>query len=391
MKNILNIGNQHQFNFDILVNRIQQTDHILQQEIYVAINKAVTCRAWLTGFYIIEYEQNGKDRAKYGEHLLQKLSKKLGKKSFGLSSLKNYRLFYLYYPELKNVIIRYLTKDFEDKYSLNLTTSIEKSQSVIDQSEETYDNIVICDNNEAIKINPYILFTRLSYTHIIQLLHLDNDLQRTFYAAESIRGTWSVRELKRQIDTNYYVRSGWSEKPQLLADNIKKRNKSQEIEFDIKNPYCFEFLGLSSKDVIIESDLESAIVSNLKNFILELGMGFCLEEEQKRLLIDDRYYKIDLVFYHRILKCHCIVELKAHRLDYSDIAQINMYIEYYRKNYMQSDDNPPIGLLLCTEYGKEMVEYMTPFISKQLFVAKYELQLPNIEKIRNFLMRENKR
>ena len=120
-------------------------------------------------------------------------------------------------------------------------------------------------------------------------------------------------------------------------------------------------------------------------------MGFCLEEEQKRLLIDDRYYKIDLVFYHRILKCHCIVELKAHRLDYSDIAQINMYIEYYRKNYMQSDDNPPIGLLLCTEYGKEMVEYMTPFISKQLFVAKYELQLPNIEKIRNFLMNENKR
>ena len=156
MKNILNIGNLHQLNFDILVDRIQQTDHILQQEIYVAINKAVTCRAWLTGFYIIEYEQNGKDRAKYGEHLLQKLSKRLGKKSFGLSSLKNYRLFYLYYPELKNVITRYLTKDFEDKHSLNLTTSIEKSQSVIDQSKETYDNIIICDNNEVIKINPHV-------------------------------------------------------------------------------------------------------------------------------------------------------------------------------------------------------------------------------------------
>ena len=253
------------------------------------------------------------------------------------------------------------------------------------------DNIVISLENGEIKINPYLLFTRLSYTHIIQLLHLDDNTQRTFYAAESIRGTWSVRELKRQIETNYFVRSGWSEKPQLLSNNIKRRNDQPHTEFDIKNPYYFEFLGLSPKDVIDENDLESAIISNLKNFILELGMGFCLEEEQKRILIDDRYYKVDLVFYHRILKCHCIVELKAHRLDYSDIAQINMYIEYYRKNYMQKDDNPPIGLLLCTEYGKEMVEYLTPFINKQVFIAKYELQLPSVEKIRKFIIDENKK
>ena len=275
--------------------------------------------------------------------------------------------------------------------SLELTDSITKSQSAIDQLTTTSNDIIISYGNGEININPHLLFTRLSYTHIIQLLHLDNNLQRTFYAAESIRGTWSVRELKRQIDTNYFVRSGWSENPQLLSNSIKKRNEQQQIEFDIKSPYYFEFLGLSHKDVIDENDLESAIISNLKNFILELGMGFCLEEEQKRLLIDDRYYKVDLVFYHRILKCHCIVELKAHRLDYSDIAQINMYIEYYRKNYMQEDDNPPIGLLLCTEYGKEMVEYLTPFINKQVFIAKYELQLPSVEKIRKFIIDENKK
>ena len=145
----------------------------------------------------------------------------------------------------------------------------------------------------------------------------------------------------------------------------------------------------SSKDAIDEGDLEAAIVGHLKDFIMELGMGFCLEEEQKRLLIDDRYYKADLVFYHRILKCHCIVELKAHRLDYADVAQLNMYIEYYRKHYMQPDDNPPVGLLLCTEYGQEMVEYLTPFTDPQLFVARYELQLPSKEKIRKFLMQEN--
>ena len=385
------VVNNNQFDFDILVNHIQQTSNILQQEIYVAINKAITCRAWLTGFYIVEYEQNGKDRAKYGEHLLQKLSKRLGEKSFGLSSLKNYRLFYLYYPNLKDIIINHISNSYKNEYFLELTDSITKSQSAIDQLTTTYNDIIISYGNGEININPHLLFTRLSYTHIIQLLHLDNNLQRTFYAAESIRGTWSVRELKRQIDTNYFVRSGWSENPQLLSNSIKKRNEQQQIEFDIKSPYYFEFLGLSHKDVIDENDLESAIISNLKNFILELGMGFCLEEEQKRLLIDDRYYKVDLVFYHRILKCHCIVELKAHRLDYSDIAQINMYIEYYRKNYMQEDDNPPIGLLLCTEYGKEMVEYLTPFINKQVFIAKYELQLPSVEKIRKFIIDENKK
>jgi predicted nuclease of restriction endonuclease-like (RecB) superfamily len=214
-------------------------------------------------------------------------------------------------------------------------------------------------------------------------------LQRAFYAIEAMRGPWSVRELKRQIDTNYYARSGWSRKPELLSQKLKGTLATPSFKDDIKSPYFFEFLGLASKDIIEEDDLESAIVSHLKDFIMELGMGFCLEDEQKRLLIDDRYYKADLVFYHRILKCHCIIELKAHRLEYSDMAQLNMYIEYYRKHYMQPDDNPPVGLLLCTEYGKEMVEYLAPFTDPNMFVAKYELQLPSKERIKEFLMREN--
>lgn len=211
-------------------------------------------------------------------------------------------------------------------------------------------------------------------------------MQRAFYAIEAMREPWSVRELQRQIDSNYYTRSGWSKKPELLSQKINGIVERQTFQESIKSPFCFEFLGLSAKDAIDETDLESAIVSHLKDFIMELGMVFCLEEEQKRLLIDDRYYKADLVFYHRILECHCIVELKAHRLDYADIAQLNMYIEYYRKHYMQLDDNPPVGLLLCTEYGQEMVEYLAPFIDPQLFVARYELQLPSKEKIRKLLM-----
>lgn len=170
------VVNNNQFDFDILVNHIQQTSNILQQEIYVAINKAITCRAWLTGFYIVEYEQNGKDRAKYGEHLLQKLSKRLGEKSFGLSSLKNYRLFYLYYPNLKDIIINHISNSYKNEYFLELTDSITKSQSAIDQLTTTSNDIIISYGNGEININPHLLFTRLSYTHIIQLLHLDNNI-----------------------------------------------------------------------------------------------------------------------------------------------------------------------------------------------------------------------
>ena len=205
-----------------------------------------------------------------------------------------------------------------------------------------------------------------------------------------MRGPWSVRELQRQIDSNYYERSGWSKKPDLLAQKVNDKAEKPTFRQELKSHYVFEFLGLAAKNVIEEDELEQSLIDHLEEFVLELGMGFCLEARQKKLLIDDRYFKADLVFYHRILKCHCIVELKGHRLDYADLAQLNMYIEYYRRNYMQPDDNPPVGLLLCSEYGQEMVEYVTPNIDPNLFVAQYELQLPSKEKMREFLLKENK-
>ena len=329
--------------FELLVNHIQTTSEALQQDVRQVINRSVTTRAWLTGYYIVEYEQQGNDRAKYGDRLLQNLEKRLGDNSFSLSSLKNYRAFYLLYPELCRPVSIYLQKRFG------------KSQT------------------------PFGF-----------LLHVDNPLKRAFYAIEAMRGPWSYRELKRQIDSNYYERSGWSKKPELLADMLDTKVEKTSFREELKSHYMFEFLGLTAKTAIEETDLEQAVMDHLQEFILEMGMGFCLEARQKKLLIDDRYYKADLVFYHRILKCHCIVELKAHRLDYADMAQLNLYIEYYRKHYMQPDDNPPVGLLLCTEYGQEMAEYLAPFTDPQLFVARYELQLPSKEKLRDFLMRENR-
>ena len=402
-------------NYDSLVKHIQRVGKALRQDAHVVINRNVTARAWLTGYYIVEYEQHGSDRANYGDHLLQNLSKSLGGKSYSVTNLRSYRLFYSLYPELRPIIGGYILERFgrgkgmadeiaflpsliqqsliaelrDGEKQQSVTAESVSSQGISAITATSRDGFAMSLSDGSIKAVPQMLFDRLSFTHIVQLIHIEDSMQRAFYAIEAMRGPWSVRELQRQIDSNYYTRSGWSKKPELLSQKINGTAERPTFQENIKSPFYFEFLGLSAKDAIDETDLESAIVSHLKDFIMELGMGFCLEEEQKRLLIDDRYYKIDLVFYHRILKCHCIVELKAHRLDYADIAQLNMYIEYYRKHYMQHDDNPPVGLLLCTEYGQEMVEYLTPFIDPQLFVARYELQLPSKEDIRKFLIQEN--
>ena len=387
--------------FESLVNRIQNSSFVLQENARMIINRNVTVRAWLTGFYIVEYEQRGTDRAKYGEQLLNRLSKRLDNKSFGLSSLKNYRQFYLYYPDLIVPIVDYLRQN--SLKSQTLSSFLEgvdnqldiKSQTLsgllpdMQSSKVSQDGYAMLTTDGDVVPVPQMLFNRMSYSNITLLLHVEDSTQRAFYAIEAMRGPWSYRELKRQIDSNYYIRSGWSKRPDLLAEKINDHIETASFKEEIKSPFTFEFLGLSSRDVIEESDLEQSIIDHFQDFMLELGMGFCLESRQKKMLIDNRYYKADLVFYHRILKCHCIVELKAHRLDYSDVAQLNMYIEYYRAHYMRPDDNPPVGILLCTEYGQEMVQYLSPFVDPQLFVAQYELELPNKQKITEFLMREN--
>lgn len=387
--------------FESLVNRIQNSSFVLQENARMIINRNVTVRAWLTGFYIVEYEQRGTDRAKYGEQLLNRLSKRLDNKSFGLSSLKNYRQFYLYYPDLIVPIVDYLRQNSLKSQTLfGFLEGIDnqsdiKSQTLsgllpnVQSSKVSQDGYAMLTTDGDVVPVPQMLFNRMSYSNITLLLHVEDSTQRAFYAIEAMRGPWSYRELKRQIDSNYYIRSGWSKRPDLLAEKINDYVETASFKEEIKSPFTFEFLGLSSRDVIEESDLEQSIIDHFQDFMLELGMGFCLESRQKKMLIDNRYYKADLVFYHRILKCHCIVELKAHRLDYSDVAQLNMYIEYYRAHYMRPDDNPPVGILLCTEYGQEMVQYLSPFVDPQLFVAQYELELPNKQKITEFLMREN--
>ena len=364
--------------FEGLVSQIERTNDALRNNARLVINRHVTAKAWLTGYYIVVYEQNGSDRAKYGERLLQNLAKRLGNQ-YALSTLKLYRLFYLTYPQLGSVISDFLIH-------------LPIGQSVISQLDSKDSNAVTIRQSLIAQfdgVKPEMLFNRLSFTHFAAILPCKDPLQRAFYETMAIRGTWSVRELQRQIDSNYYVRSGWSKKPDKLAELVDGKAEKASLMLDIKSPFTFEFLGLSAKDVVEESDLETALLDHLQDFILELGMGFCFEERQKKILIDDRYFKADLVFYHRILKRHVIIELKANRLDYADTAQLKMYLAYFRKNIMQPDDNTPIGILMCSEIGQEMAEYTLLDTGEDLFISKYELSLPSKERMTEFLRKEN--
>ncbi len=374
--------------FDGLVAHIQQTQDVLQNNARLVINRHVTAKAWLTGYYIVEYEQKGADRAKYGEQLLKKLAEKLkDKKTFSYRTLRLYRQFYLVYNRLGLPIKKYLCGNLSIGQSViaKLKSSQNEGliiwQSVIAKSSDVVGNEVWVDPQE--------LFDKLSFTHLAAILPISDPLERAFYETMAIRGTWSVRELQRQIDSNYYFRSGWSQKPEALAKLVEGKAETDTLALDIKSPFTFEFLGLQAKDVVEESDLETALITHLQDFILELGMGFCFEERQKKMLIDDRYFKADLVFYHRILKRHVIIELKANRLNYADAAQLHMYLAYYRKNIMQPDDNPPIGILLCSEVGQEMAEYSLLDLDESVFISKYQLNVPSKERMTEFLRKEN--
>lgn len=237
-------------------------------------------------------------------------------------------------------------------------------------------------------VPPDKLISRLSFTHLVQLLPINDPLKRTFYELECIKSNWSVEQLKRQINALYFERSGMSNNPEKLS-RIVQENAAAMVPTDIiKSPFTFEFLGLKAKDVVYESDLEQALIDNLEEFLLELGHGFCFEAKQKRILIGEKYYFIDLVFYHRVLKCHVLIDLKMKAVEHENIGQLKTYINYFKKNIVLPGDNPPVALLLVTENDQALVEYAVADSDMQLFVSKYMLELPSTQQLAEFIRKE---
>lgn len=226
------------------------------------------------------------------------------------------------------------------------------------------------------------------------LVDIEDEYKRSFYLIESIRSNWSVRELKRQIESLYYERSELSLDKTKLAQLTNQSANLEILGINVKDPYIFEFLGLKPRDVMSESHLEQELINNLEEFLLELGHGFCFEAKQKKILIGKKHYFIDLVFYHRILKCHVLVELKLEGFNHENIGQLNTYLNWYKENEMSEGDNPPIGILLCTEKDHALVKYALAGMDDNLFVSKYQLELPQKEEMQKFIeekINENKK
>jgi predicted nuclease of restriction endonuclease-like (RecB) superfamily len=242
--------------------------------------------------------------------------------------------------------------------------------------------------DEAWKMPSERLFNRLSSTHLNVISNIDNPVKRAFYELETIRGCWSVNELERQITSLYYERSGLSKNKEALSALVQQQAVQLQPIDIVNEPVTLEFLGLNERALVTENVLEQAILDNLQRFLLELGHGFCFEARQKRLLMDGDYFFADLVFYHRILKCHVVVELKVDKFRHEYASQLNMYLNYFKEEVMQADDNPPIGILLCTEKGDTQVKYATAGLDPNIFVQKYMVQLPSEEEIKRFITKK---
>ena len=359
------------FSFDHLSELVLQLHDSAYSATVKAINRFATIRNYVIGFYIVEYEQHGNDRAKYGDRLLKRLAESVNKRGINETILKNCRRFYLAYPQIK-VYLTAISPTAPKKSLGKSPTASDKSSQISPTLSDKF-------------ITPAAeLVSKLSFSHIVEILTIDDPLARFFYETECIRCCWSVKELRRQISTNLYFRAGVSQKPELLLERTEI-NTSPAIT--IKDPFSFEFLGLRP-EAFTENDLENALIGHLQEFLLEMGKGFCFEARQKRMIIDDEYYFADLVFYNRILHCNVIIELKDDEFRHADLSQLNAYVSYFRENEMNIGDNPPVGILLCTRKGDKMVEYALAGMDNDLFVSTYMLSLPDKKTLQEFLLKE---
>ena len=366
--------------FSDLASIIQSTHDVAQSSAIRAINRMQTMRNWLIGYYIVEFEQHGKDRAEYGTQLLKKLEEQVNRKGLNVTLFQTSRNFYNLYPQMGGLFVP------NEIYS-TLSNKSESRIPLMDKSTDAQTNTICATVSHKFQTPPEMIVSRLSFSHIREIMSVDDPLARYFYEQECIKCTWSVRELRRQISTNLYFRTGISGNPEkMLSQSTVQGHDSAALQ--IRQPFTFEFLGLKAQEIVDEHDLEDALISHLQEFILELGKGFCFEARQKRIIIDDEYYYPDLVFYNRILHCGVIIELKNEEFSHENLGQLNAYVSYYKENEMQLGDNPPVGILLCTRKGKKMVEYALAGMDNQLFVSTYMLQLPDRKTLADFLLKQ---
>ncbi|MBU0710614.1 DUF1016 family protein [bacterium] len=307
------------------------------------------------GKKIVEEEQHGKKHAEYGKALIKELSILLTKefgKGFSEQSLRNIRQFY---------------------YCFSIRSAV--------QSELSNSNDKTNDKHSALR-------SELSWTHFKLLLRIENPKAREWYMNEAADCGWSTRVLERQINSFYYERLLNSKDKSIVKKEAEENISKLEPENILKDPYVLEFLDLKDRTSYRESDLEQALIDRLQEFLLELGKGFCFVDRQRRISAEDEYFHIDLVFYNYLLKCFVLIDLKIGKLTHQDIGQMDMYVRLYEDRYKVKEDNPTIGIILCSEKNDAIVRYSVLQDSKQIFSSKYQLYLPTEEELIGELKRE---
>ena len=301
-----------------------------------AVNTILVQTYWQIGRHIVEFEQKGSAKAEYGSELLDRLSRDLTAefgKGFSRSNLFQIRQFYLKFQNIQT------------------------------------------------------LSGQLSWSHYAEILKADSDLEISFYTRQCEKEHWSVRELKRQMKSMLFHRLALSKDKEGVLEIAQKGTDIQQPEDLIKDPYVFEFLGLPSRERVLEGELEQRLIQNLELFLLELGKGFAFIGRQYKITLANRHFYVDLVFYHRILKCFVLIDLKRGEIEHNDIGQMNMYLNYFAKEENTEGDNPPIGIVLGAYHDRIMVEYATANITNNLFVSKYQLYLPDRQQLQRELER----
>jgi predicted nuclease of restriction endonuclease-like (RecB) superfamily len=347
------------------------------------VNTLMTATYWEIGRRIVEHEQAGEKRAGYGEELIEGLSRDLSKKygrGFGVIQLRTMRQFYLIYPT-------------PERIQSSVGSSVGKSEirrSLIDEfpagglpapiSQSPIDEF----NRRSSKKLPRAIEQLgriacafpLPWTHYVRLLRVRNALAREFYAREALAGGWSVRQLNRQINSQFYERTALSKNKTAMLVKGEKSKPGDAVSADeeIRDPLVLEFLNL--KDEYSESDLEAALIRHLETFLLELGNEFAFVARQKRLRIGNEWFRVDLLFFHRRLRCLVIIDLKIGGLAHADIGQMNLYCNYAREHWMQPDEHPPVGLILCTDKDDALARYAMGGLGSKLLVREYLTALP---------------
>ncbi len=353
-----------------LFNKIAELLDSARSRVAVVVNHTMVLTYFEIGRMIVADEQNGENRAEYGKGLLKDLSVHLTErfgKGFSYSNLKQMRQFYL-------------------SYSIQQTVSVKSqiTENETDEKGQTPSVFFENQNSKTITQTPSAHFN-LSWSHYLKLMRINDIKERKFYEIESFKNNWSLRELQRQYDSALYTRLSLSKNKDEILQLSEKGQIIEQPKDLIKDPYVLEFLGLPEQNVYSENDLEQKLIDKLEHFLLELGKGFTFVARQERITFDEKHFKIDLVFYNRILKSFVLIDLKIGELQHKDIGQMQMYVNYFDRERILEDENKTIGIILCQDKSNALVEYTLPENNEQIFASKYMTVLPSKEEFRNLL------